>query len=173
MDGQVDLDNGYALDAEILPFQLGSLPPGIIEPAPVNLAGEVTAQVKVRGAIKEPKVTGSINNTDTVTIDKTQFRQINTDFRADLAKVVLENLQIEPAAGGKIVAEGTVETNLRQAMGSDKPINATKMPIAFSFEADLPTQELITPYYQLPENVAVGNLDARHCRFGRGDFCRK
>ena len=161
VNGQVNLDSGYDLDANILPFQLGSLPPGIVEKIPVNVAGGVEAQVKVRGAIKEPKLTGSINNIDTVTIDKTQFKQINSDFRADLAKVVLENVQISPAAGGSITAEGTVETNLRQALESNKQIDATKMPLAFSFEADLPTQELITPYYQLPENVAVGNLDAR------------
>ena len=161
VDGQVDLDSGYDLDANILPFQLGSLPPGIIEKIPVNVAGGVEAQVKIRGAIEEPKLTGSINNIDTVTIDKTQFARINSDFRADLAKVILENVQINPAAGGSITAEGTVETNLQQATSSQQPIDATKMPLDFSFEADLPTQELITPYYQLPENVGIGNLDAR------------
>ncbi|MGD1920661.1 MAG: hypothetical protein ACFCAD_18320, partial [Pleurocapsa sp.] len=35
------------------------------------------------------------------------------------------------------------------------------MPLAFSFIADLPTQELIAPYYQLPEQVTIGNLDAQ------------
>jgi len=161
IDGQVNLDSGYDLNANILPFQLGSLPPGIIEKIPVNVSGGVEAQVKVRGAIKEPKLTGSINNIDTVTIDKTQFTRIDSDFRADLARVVLENVQINPAAGGSITAEGTVETNLQAALDSKQPIDATKMPLAFSFEADLPTQELITPYYQLPEKVAIGNLDAR------------
>ena len=161
VDGQVDLDSGYDLNANILPFQLGSLPPGIIEQVPVNLTGGVEAQVKIRGGIKEPKLTGNINNTDTVTIDKTQFRQINTDFRADLAKVVLENLQITPVAGGNITAEGTIETNIRKSLERDRSIDFETMPLAFSFTASLPTQELITPYYQLPQQVAIGNLDAQ------------
>ena len=161
VDGKVNLDSGYDLDATVLPFQLGSLPPGLAEQIPVDLAGEVEAQVKVRGAIKQPKLTGSINNTQTVTIAETQFNQINADFRADLAKVVLENVQINPVAGGNISAEGTVQTNIDRALEQNKAIDFQTMPLAFSFVANLPTQELITPYYQLPEQVAVGNLDAR------------
>ena len=161
VDGKVNLDSGYDLDATVLPFQLGSLPPGLTEQVPVDLAGEVEAQVKVRGAIKQPKLTGSINNTQTVTIAQTQFEQINADFRADLAKVVLENVQINPVAGGSIGAEGTIETKIDRALEQDKAIDFQTMPLAFSFVANLPTQELITPYYQLPQQVAVGNLDAR------------
>ena len=161
IDGQVDLDSGYDLNANILPFQLGSLPPGIIKQIPVNLTGGVEAQLRIEGAIKDPKLTGNINNTDLVTIDKTQFRQINTDFRADLAKVVLENLQIEPVAGGDITAEGTIETNIRKSLERDRAIDFKTMPLAFSFAANLPTQELITPYYQLPQQVAIGNLDTQ------------
>ncbi|MDJ0590227.1 MAG: translocation/assembly module TamB domain-containing protein [Pleurocapsa sp. MO_226.B13] len=161
VDGEVNLDSGYDLDANILPFQLGSLPPGLREQLPVEVAGEVEAQVRVQGAIKEPKLTGSINNTQTVTIAKTQFERINTDFRADLAKVVLENVQIKPVAGGSVTAEGTIETNLKQTLESDRSIEATKMPLAFSFQANLPTQELVSPYYQLPETVAIGNLEAQ------------
>ena len=161
VDGKVNLDSGYDLDAVILPFQLASLPPGITQQLPVNLAGEVEARVKLRGAIKQPKLTGSINNTQTVTIDKTQFAKINADFRADLAKVVLENVRVNPVTGGSITAEGTVQTNIDRALERGKAIDFSTMPLAFSFVANLPTQELITPYYQLPERVAVGSLDAR------------
>ena len=161
VDGKVNLDSGYDLDATVLPFQLASLPPGITKQIPVDLAGEVEAQIKVRGAIKQPKLTGSINNTQTVTVDKTQFDKIDADFRADLAKVVLENVQINPVAGGNISAEGTVETNIDRTLEQNKAIDFKTMPLAFSFIANLPTQELITPYYQLPQQVAVGNLDAR------------
>ena len=159
--GQVDLDTGYDLNLSVLPFQLGSLPSGIQQQLPVDVAGEVEAQVQLRGEIKDPQLTGNVNNTQTVVIDKTAFRQINADFRANLAEVVLENVQITPLAGGSVTAEGSVETNLRQALESEEPIDATKMPLAFSFNADLPTQELITPYYQLPQQTTIGNLSAQ------------
>ena len=159
--GKVNLDTGYDLNLNVLPFQLGSIPSGIREQLPVDVAGEVEAQVQLRGEIKDPQLTGNLNNTQTVVIDKTAFRQINADFRANLAEVVLENVQITPVAGGSVTAQGTVETNLRQALESEEGIDATKMPLAFNFKADLPTQELISPYYQLPQQTTIGNLSAQ------------
>ena len=159
--GEVNLDTGYDLNVNVLPFQLGSLPSGIQQQLPVDVAGEVEAQVQLRGEIKDPQLTGNLNNTQTVVIDKTAFRRINADFRADLAEVVLENVQITPVAGGSVTAQGTVATNLRQALSSEEPIDTTKMPLDFSFEANLPTQELISPYYQLPQQTAIGNLRAQ------------
>ena len=160
VDGRVNLDTGYDLDVNVLPFQLGSLPDNLAQQLPVDLAGEVEAQVKLRGEIKDPKLTGNFNNTQTVTIAQTSFQKINADFRADLARVVLENVQITPVTGGNVTAEGTIETNLRQAWKTES-IEAIKMPLAFSFQADLPTQELISPYYQLPQQVAIGDLQAQ------------
>ncbi len=161
VDGKVNLDSGYDLNAVVLPFQLASLPPGLMEQVPVNLVGEVEAQVKLRGEIEQPKLTGNINNTQTVTINKTQFEKINADFRADLTKVVLENIQLNPTTGGNVTAEGTIITNIEDALEQDRAIAFNNMPLAFSFIADLPTQELIAPYYQLPEQVTIGNLDAQ------------
>ena len=161
VDGQVNLDTGYDLDVNLLPFQLSSLPQNLAQQLPVDVAGEVEAQVKLRGEIKDPKLTGNINNTQTVIVDKTPLKKIGADFRGDLSKVVLEDVQILPVAGGKVMAEGTIETNLRQAFESEQPIDATKMPLAFSFNADLPTADLVNPYYQLPAQVAVGQLQAK------------
>ncbi|MGF1587749.1 MAG: translocation/assembly module TamB domain-containing protein [Pleurocapsa sp.] len=159
--GQVNLGTGYDLDVDVLPFQLANLPNGLTEQIPVDLAGEIEAQVELRGGIKDPQLTGNFNNTQTVIIDQTPLKQINADFRADLARVVLENVQIIPVAGGNVNAEGTIETNLRQALESEQPLDAAKMPLAFSFQANLPTQELIAPYYQLPQQVAIGELQAQ------------
>ncbi len=159
--GKVNLDSGYDLNLNVLPFQLASIPSNLIKQVPVDLAGEVEAQVKVRGGIKDPQLMGNINNTQPVRIDKTSFKQINADFQANLNKVVLNNVQINPVEGGNVTAKGTIETNLRQALENNKAIDAIKMPLDFSFQANLPTQELVTPYYQLPEKVAVGNLRAK------------
>lgn len=161
IDGQVNLDSGYDLDFDILPFALSSLPNNIIQQLPVPVKGVAEAQVKLQGAIKEPKFTGRINNTRTVIIDKTAFKEIDAKFKADLDQVVIENVQIIPLAGGEVTAEGSIDTNLQQALNSKQGININQMPLAFSFQANLPTQKLVSPYYQLPQNVAVGNFQAR------------
>ena len=161
VDGAVSLDDGYDLNLSVLPFQLASLPDQLAQQLPVDLAGEVEAQVEVRGAIKDPKLTGSFNNTQPVTVDRTSLNEITADFRADLDRVVLEDVQITPAVGGEVMAEGTIETNLREAFGSESGIDLTKMPLALSFSADLPTEELVNPYYKIPQQVAVGDLSAQ------------
>ena len=161
IDGQVSLDTGYDLNVEVLPFELAAIPDNLTQQLPVDLAGEVTAQVKLQGEIQDPQLTGKFNNTQPVTIAETAFDQINADFRANLAEVILENVRIVPTAGGEVTAGGTIETNLRQAFENEQPIEAITMPLVFSFQAELPTPELIAPYYQLPQQVAVGELTAQ------------
>ncbi len=159
--GQVNLDTGYDLDVSILPFQLASLPPKLTKQLPVGVAGEIEAQVKLRGEIKEPQLTGNVNNIQTVIVEQTPFKRITADFRANLARVVLENIQLIPLAGGNVQAEGTVETNLGQVLREKQQLDFSKMPVAFSFQANLPTRELVSPYYQLPQQVAIGDLQAQ------------
>lgn len=161
VDGKVNLDQGYDLDLDVLPFQLASIPSGLTEQIPVNLAGEMKAEVKLRGAIKEPTLAGKIVNTQTVTLDKTPFKQINADFRADLTQVVLENVQLTPVAGGDITAQGIIQTNLKQVLGNKQAIDIAKMPLAFNFQADLPTEEIVSSYYPLPKEVAIGDFKAQ------------
>ena len=160
VDGQVNLDSGYDLDLDILPFALSSLPKNIIQQLPVPVKGVVEAQVQLQGAIKEPQLIGRINNTRTVIIDKTAFQEIDAKFKADLERVLLENVQIIPLAGGRLTAKGRIKTNLQEALNSNQGININQMPLDFSFQANLPTQKLVSPYYQLPQNVAVGNFQA-------------
>ena len=161
VDGKVNLDTGYDLNVNVLPFQLASLPSNLSQQLPVDVTGEVEVQVKVRGEIKDPQLTGNLNNTQTLFVAQTPLKQVNADFSADLAQVVVENVQITPLAGGNVTAKGTIETNLRQAVNSEQLLDLSKMPVAFNFQADLPTEELISPYYQLPPQVAVGDLQAQ------------
>ena len=161
VDGTVNLARGYDLDVDVLPFSISSLPPEITQQLPVNVGGEVEAALQLQGEIREPLLTGRINNTQTITVNKTQFKQVKADFRADLAQAVLENLQITPVAGGEIIADGVIETKIGEALSNKQGINPTKMPLELNFRAELPTQALVTPYYQLPQEVTVGNLNAQ------------
>ena len=77
VDGQVNLDSGYDLNINVLPFQLASVPRKLTQQLPVDLAGEVEAQVKLRGEIKDPQLTGNFNNTQTVIIDQTPLKPVS------------------------------------------------------------------------------------------------
>jgi translocation and assembly module TamB len=158
--GQVNLDTGYALDVNVLPFQLANLPDRLTQKFSDQVTGEITAQAKLRGGIKDPQLTGKINNTQAVTIKETTFQKIAANFRGNLDQVVLEDAELIPAAGGRVMAAGKIITNLRQAIANKQPSDTSKMPLALSFTADLPTAKLVNPYYELPPKVTVGDLQA-------------
>jgi hypothetical protein len=161
LGGKVDLNTGYDLDVEVLPLQLGNLPQGIKSQIPLDIGGEVTAQLEVSGAIKEPLIKGKINNTETVRVDRTKFKTIDANFSADLQQVVLQDLTISPLAGGEITASGVVETKIKQSLDEGKEIDPQQMPLSFNFNSQLPVAKIAQPYYQFPQDVTVGNLDAR------------
>ncbi len=159
--GKVNLDTGYDLGVKVLPLQLANLPQGIKTQIPVDLAGEVAAQLQVTGAIKEPLIKGKINSIEIVRVDKTKFKAIDASFSANLREVVLENLTIAPLAGGKITAAGVLETKIEQALDNGKEIDPQQMPLSFSFNSQLPIEPIAQPYYQFPQEVTIGNLDAQ------------
>ena len=161
VDGTVNLERGYDLNVNVLPFRLSSLPTEVAKQLPIAVGGEVAAALQLRGEIQEPLLRGRINNTQTVTVDKTQFRKIQADFKADLAEAVLEKLQITPVAGGTITADGIIITKLGEALQSKQGIDPTQMPLEFNFSSELPTEDLVTPYSQLPPEVTIGDLQAK------------
>ncbi len=160
VDGRVSLDSGYNLNVNILPFQISNLPPEIIKKIPVALAGKVASQLKLRGEIKEPLLTGKVNNLEPITVNKTAFKQVRADFKADLTEARLENLKLMPVAGGEVTATGTITTNIKQAWEQNQPVDVSQMPVAFNFQAQLPTEDLVNSYYQLPGAYQIGNLQA-------------
>ena len=160
VDGTVNLESGYDLDVKVLPFRLSSIPTEISKQLPVTLGGEVVAALQLRGDIQEPLLMGRVNNTRIINVDKTQFKKIQVDFKADLTEAVLENLQITPVAGGEITAEGIIVTKIGEALASKQVIDLTKMALEFDFLAELPSKDLVEPYYQLPTAVTVNNLNA-------------
>ena len=158
--GTVNWQQGYDLTVDVLPFRLSSLTKILPTELPIDATGEVTAQLQITGEIKEPVITGKINNTETLKIAESQFKDIQANFKADLEQVVLDNLAIIPVAGGKITARGKIATNLADSLASDRSISPGEMPVNFDFTVDLPTEEIVAPYYQFPTQIEVGSLTA-------------
>ena len=158
VEGAVDLDTGYDLDIAVLPVSLSSLQKTFSLQLPVPVTGEVRSNIDITGDIKEPIVKGRLESTETITVDREQFKAVNAYFSADLSKVVLDSLTILPAAGGAITAEGLLETDIEKTLENNREIDFTQMPLTVTFEANLPTEAIAQPYYELPSEVRVGNL---------------
>ncbi|AFY77185.1 hypothetical protein Ple7327_1838 [Pleurocapsa sp. PCC 7327] len=159
--GEVDWEKGLNLNVRVNPVDLSSLLRTISVTAPVRVDGELQANLQLRGAVENPLVTGTISNTKSLEIDKTRIRQIDANFQVDLDKIVLQSLQIQPSAGGQILAHGTIETSIRKALEDNQSIDVAKMPLSLNLRAQLPTREVLAPYYRLPKNATIGRLTAQ------------
>ncbi len=158
--GTLNWQQGYDLSINILPFSLTSIEQIAAGNLPVDLAGQMQAQMQLKGAIREPVLTGRINNTQTVTLAQTQFKQVTADFTADLNRVVLQSFQATPLVGGTITGKGIIETKIGESLAEKRAIDTNAMPLSFDFQAQLPTQQIIAPYYSLPEQISIGTLNA-------------
>ncbi|VEP14086.1 conserved hypothetical protein [Hyella patelloides LEGE 07179] len=158
--GAVGLDTGYDLDVAILPVSLSSLQKTFALELPVPVTGEIKSEIDVTGNIKKPVIKGKLESTEKLTVDKEEIKAVNAYFTADLEKIVLQNLTILPVAGGAITADGLMETDLNTALENNQQIDFTQMPLGVTFEANLPTEAIAAPYYELPSEIKVGNLIA-------------
>jgi hypothetical protein len=161
VSGGLNLAKGYDVDVRVLPFTLANLAKTLPVKLPVAMEGGLQADLQLKGAVDRPKLTGNINSTQPVQIDRTKFAQINTNFAADLNKFVLKNLQLKPSAGGEIRGTGIVETKLNKLVQTKGAIAWQNMPMAFDFQAELPTEKLVSPYYRLPSEIKIGQISAK------------
>jgi hypothetical protein len=160
--GEVDWENGYNLAVRVNPVNIANLLRILPVTSPVRVGGDVQANLQVRGQVEKPIVTGTISNTRTLQVDRTRFRQVNANFIADLDKIIITNLQIQPTAGGQIIGSGRLDTGIGRALEEERPIaDFAKMPLQFNVRTQLPTEAIIAPYYRLPQDVTIGTLTAQ------------
>jgi translocation and assembly module TamB len=159
--GNLNLEKGYDVNVNVMPFEIDKLAKDLALKMPVPMDGGLQASLRLTGEVSKPKLTGNISTIKSLKVDKTKFQEISTNFEADLQKFVLKNLKIKPDAGGEIKGTGVINTNIDKLSQKKGTIAWEKMPMAFDFEADLPTEKLVKPYYSLPSAVRVGQIKAR------------
>lgn len=92
------------------------------------------------------------NNSDA----ETKLDEVEAELAASLEEVILENLNIIPAAGGEITGKGSLASNSNN-------ITEAPLPLSLQFRAQLPAEELLEPYYtaSVPFNVGIVTAVAR------------
>ena len=150
VDGRINWERGYDVNIIVPSLALNKLQEFTPIELPVDVAGKVKAKLQLSGAIKEPLLKGTISNTQPVTIAETKLDEVEAELTASLEKVVLEDLRVIPAAGGEITGRGLIGGNL-----SEVPI-----PLSLQFEARLPAEKLLKPYYDATVPFNVGTVTA-------------
>ena len=150
--------DGIDLDVDVRARDLANLLETVQVSTPVAVDGGLQLDVQVDGSFEDPILTGNLSSTEAITVDKLQFEQIRTEFSADLARFVLDSLQVVPAAGGAISGRGFIQTDIREAL--EEGLDFTKMPLSLNVDTRLPTEEVVAPYYNFPNQVSVGTLTA-------------
>ncbi|WP_373525597.1 translocation/assembly module TamB domain-containing protein [Nostoc sp.] len=151
-NGTINTQTGFNVSAQIKPVSAKNILDTLNVSSPVAASGEIQANIQVRGALKQPILSGTINNTKPIQVDRVEFKTINTDFRLNVSEtasqIAVSNLKLVPAAGGEITGGG-------QAKLSDKG------NVIFNVQADGISGDVLARSYGFTPPVAVGNVSAK------------
>ncbi len=161
IEGSVNWQEGYDIDVNLNPFILKSLSKILPVNLPVNLDGEIEGKIRLTGEIKSPLLTGTINNSKPLLIEKTAIRDFKTVFQANLNEINLKQFQVKQTVGGEITATGKVDIGILRSLEEKKAIDWQKMPVDLQFKANIPGEKIVNPYYTSPQNVSLGIINAQ------------
>ena len=147
IDGRINSKTGYDVNIVLPAFAISKLQE-IVPAVAVDVKGKLKANLELTGAITKPVLTGTISNTQSVTVAETTLDKVEAELTANLEQAVLNDLSIIPAAGGEITGRGIVGNN------------SQKLPLSFKFEAQLPAESLLQPYYATNVPFNVGTVTA-------------
>ncbi|MGP0128637.1 MAG: translocation/assembly module TamB domain-containing protein [cyanobacterium endosymbiont of Rhopalodia musculus] len=159
--GVINWEQGYNINIDINPVFLEDLLAIVFLKLPLKLKGEIQGKIKLSGGIKNPILTGTIKNTEFLLIDQVIIKTFTSNFKANLDQFILEKVQIIPAAGGKIVARAKVEPGVLKEIKETKKTDWKKIPFFLAFEVELPTEELVTPYFQKKQGISLGKITTK------------
>ncbi|MGF1492122.1 MAG: translocation/assembly module TamB domain-containing protein [Microcoleaceae cyanobacterium] len=122
-------------------------------PIPVPIAGEAEAEINLSGDLQNPQVTGVVNNTQPIRVDRLIFEDISTEFAAaakldeefnftEDPTIVVESVNVEPVTGGEVTAQGEIKLNGLQALIDAQ--NPTPAPTQNRVPAGQPLPDIST-----------------------------
>ncbi|GAB4375654.1 MAG: translocation/assembly module TamB domain-containing protein [Elainellaceae cyanobacterium] len=147
--GSLHLDNGYDLTARINPITTEAVLNTLETELPIDVAGTFRADLQIQGAIDQPQVIGLVENTQPVRVDQVDLSTIRTRFTATTEAITIDELQVNPTAGGSVQGEGVV------ALGAE-PIE-----LAFDIQANnIPADAIALSYGAGSPAVTIGAVSA-------------
>ena len=158
ISGDVDLHRGFNLKIDTNPVNLAALVKTLPIKLPVDIGGKLKAQMFVRGALKQPLLVGSITSKEKINIDKTDIANLQAQFVGNTSRFLLQDLRINPAAGGEVKAQG----NVKFIDPKTGKVNFNQAQLAFDVDADLPKPlAMLSPYGVNQQLVELGKITAQ------------
>jgi translocation and assembly module TamB len=122
---------------------------------PFATQGTVRADLLVNGPITDPVVTGIVSTPPTqatdpppVKVDQIDVASLKSDFRFTRGLLELSNVRVEPAVGGQVTGEGTIQ------LGADQN---TPPRLGLVFQAQqVPGDSLAALYGIATNNIEIG-----------------
>lgn len=147
--GGLDTAANYNITARVNRVTLANVQDTVKVKAPVAASGEFQADVRVTGPILKPILSGTVANIKPVRIDRVDFSAIRSQFAFSTvdSAVTLRNIQVIPAAGGKITGAGKI--GLGQP-GLDFNVVASNVP-----------GDAIARLYGVSSPIKIGTIEAR------------
>jgi translocation and assembly module TamB len=149
--GAINTQTGYNLSAQVKPVSVKTLLNTANVDLPVAAAGNLQANVKVTGPLKQPKLSGIVETVKSAQIAEVGFKEIVAAFQATTAKtgpeITFSQIKAIPQVGGQIIGQGTV--NLRP-----------KVNLAFQVEAENVPGDALAKLYGASPPITIGEVGA-------------
>ncbi|NJR63050.1 MAG: translocation/assembly module TamB [Cyanobacteria bacterium CRU_2_1] len=158
--GSLHLVEGYALTAQAPSVTIANLLETFdVDEAsiPIELSGEFEGELRITGAIDEPLLLGTANNTELVTVDRVTIDEAQTRFTITPEALTFNEIDASLAEGGSITGTGEMTFGDRSGLVFD--LRATGIagdPIAQAYGVS-------------QSNITVGRVDATAQVFGSLD----
>ncbi|MDV2994607.1 MAG: hypothetical protein N4J56_004261 [Chroococcidiopsis sp. SAG 2025] len=149
INGSLNTLKGYNLTGQVEAVSAQNVLDTLNVESPFPVAGKLQADIQLKGAIREPVLTGNVSTIDTARIDRIPFKNIAGNFRLTTApttaKISFSNLRATPTAGGQITGDG-------QILLGDKP------QLGFDFLAQNLPGNAIAQLYGTSPPFKIGNV---------------
>lgn len=155
VSGVADLDKGFDLKVNTNSFGIGSLLKTTSLKSPVNIDGNLQAQLLLKGDAENPILLGNVFSNRGIVVDKTAFSKVNAVFGGNFKQVFLQEFRATPATGGDILAKG--EVSFPKSLPEVKDFSKSKVALVFDAIVANPGA-VVAPYGVTDDMVRFGRL---------------
>lgn len=154
--GSLDFLKGYDLNIRAQNVEIADLLNSFdVEPdsLPIDLAGAFRSEIKVSGAIDQPVLTGTAQNSQDLQVDRVVFDRATTRFTITPEALTVNEFAAQPQDGGQLTGKG--EVRFGETGG-----------IVFDVRGENLPGDAIASAYAGQQNIVIGGVDATAQVFG-------
>ncbi|MGB3642044.1 MAG: DUF748 domain-containing protein, partial [Rivularia sp. (in: cyanobacteria)] len=155
VSGVADLDKGFDLKVKTNSFGIANLLQTTALKSPVNINGNLQAELLLKGDAKNPILLGNVVSEKGIVVDKTAFSKVNTVFGGNFKQFVLQEFRATPATGGDIIAKG--EVSFPKSLPEVKDFSKSKIALAIDARIANP-QAIVANYGVTNDMLKLGRL---------------